>query len=363
MSARIVSLEGLRPDEGYCWICPAPADCGPGDNPEKPQESNLRIFEDGREIGPAHSLHDDIRSLGQGRFSHWGDQIYLSASASSTCPDRYRYTALIEPQERRFRAALFAAAAAVDAEWLAPEQRYAWGEHVFSAFAPEVRLSEFGRSWLHDAEFTADYERFDTHNYRSFDRKFALKELLKLALRVPGDLAECGVFRGASAFLLAKAVAQRGGRQLHLFDSFAGLSTPGERDGSYWQAGSLACALPEVESNLAEFAEFVQFHPGWIPERFVDIADRRFCFVHIDVDLFRPTFDSLTFFYPRMIPGGLIVCDDYGFDTCPGARHAMDSFFAGLPEPIVHLPTGQGFVVVEVGFTRARGPATRDCGF
>ena len=48
-----------------------------------------------------------------------------------------------------------------------------------------------------------------------------------------------------------------------------------------------------------------------------------------------------------MVAGGLIVCDDCGFETCPGARHATDAFFADRPEPIVHLPTGQRFVVIE----------------
>ena len=91
---------------------------------------------------------------------------------------------------------------------------------------------------------------------------------------------------------------------------------------SMWAAGSLACSPVQVAANLAEFADLVSFHGGWIPERFNDVAEARFCFVHIDVDLLQPTREVLEFFYPRMVAGGLIVCDDYGFDTCPGARHA-----------------------------------------
>lgn len=52
----------------------------PGDTNEAPRRSVLKVFENGTELGPAHSLHADIRSSGQGRFSHWGDSIYLSAS-------------------------------------------------------------------------------------------------------------------------------------------------------------------------------------------------------------------------------------------------------------------------------------------
>ena len=348
MTARLTPLDGLAPEGGLCWTCPVPAIGGPGDSVAEPQCSTLRLFEDGREIGPAHSLHDEIRNLGGGRFSHWGPRLYLSAALPGARPDQSRYAALIDSSAGDARRAILAAAAAVDPEQLTPEARYSWGERVFGAFVPDVRLAEFGRSFFRDTGFIADYERFDRQNYRSLDRKFALKELLQLTLRHPGDVAECGVFRGASAFLMAKAIGRAGGgRRLHLFDSFAGLSAPGASDGNYWEAGNLACKLAEVAANLAEFDDLVVFHEGWIPERFGDVADTRFCFVHIDVDLFQPTCDALRFFYPRMVGGGLIVCDDYGFETCPGARQAMDEFFAERPEPIVHLPTGQGFVMIE----------------
>lgn len=118
-------------------------------------------------------------------------------------------------------------------------------------------------------------------------------------------------------------------------------------DGVYWTAGSLACSQAEVAANLAEFADLASLHDGWIPERFSDVVESCFCFVRIDVDLFKPTRDVLEFFYLHVVAGGLIVCDNYGFETCPRARHAMDAFFAERPEPIVHLPTGQGFVLIE----------------
>jgi len=348
VSALLIELDRLAQEVGLCWTCALPACCPAGDSAEQPQRSSLRLFENGHEIGPPHSSHDEIRNIGGGRYSHWGDRLYLSAAAPGARPDQCRYTMLVEPAEEASRRAVLATAAAIDAEQLTPEMRYAWGERVFSTFVPDVKLAEFGRSFFHDREFFADYERFDRLNYRSLDRKYALKELLRLALRCPGALAECGVFRGASAFLMAQAIRRDGGgRRLHLFDSFVGLSAPDVMDGVYWAAGSLACGQAEVAVNLAEFADLVSFHDGWIPERFSDVAGTRFCFVHIDVDLFQPTRDALEFFYPRMVAGGLILCDDYGFETCPGARHAMDAFFAEQPEPIVHLPTGQGLVLIE----------------
>jgi hypothetical protein len=348
MTGRLIEVDPPKPETGHCWVAEAPADAGPGDSMDEPQRSTLRLFEDGLEIGPAHAEHDVIRSQGNGRFSHWGDRIYLSSGAPDSSPDQHRYTALVDPSLVDKRHALLIAAAAVDPEQLDGEQRYAWGERLFEAFVGDAKLAEYGRSYFHDVEFRADYARFDRQNHRSLDRKFALRELLKLALRRHGDLAECGVFRGASAFLMAKAICRTGsGRTLHLFDSFAGLSPPDAADGSYWQPGSLACGLADVQASLRDFADLIAYHPGWIPTRFHDVADSGFCCVHIDVDLFQPTRDALAFFYPRMVPGGMIVCDDYGFDTCPGARRAMDEFFASRAEPVIHLPTGQGMVLTD----------------
>jgi len=68
--------------------------------------------------------------------------------------------------------------------------------------------------------------------------------------------------------------------------------------------------------------------------------------VHVDVDLFEPTAARLEFFYPRLVSGGMIVCDDYGFTTCPGARKACDDFCAKTPQQtVIHLTTGQGIIM------------------
>ncbi len=81
----------------------------------------------------------------------------------------------------------------------------------------------------------------------------------------------------------------------------------------------------------------MRLHPGWIPERFADVGDQSFAFVHVDVDLYEPTRNSLEFFWPRLAPGGILSCDDYGLTQFPGARQAVDpwrdqaAFFFELP--------------------------------
>ena len=72
--------------------------------------------------------------------------------------------------------------------------------------------------------------------------------------------------------------------------------------------------------------------------------DRSFALLHVDVDLYRPTLQSLEFFWPRLAPGGVVVCDDYGSRKCPGARAAFDEFFADKDARLIELPTVQALV-------------------
>src|SRR5438876_647734 len=65
--------------------------------------------------------------------------------------------------------------------------------------------------------------------------------------------------------------------------------------------------------------DIVLTHKGFIPDSFKGLENAKISFAHIDVDIYQSILDSLNFIYPRMISGGFIVFDDYGFPTCPGA--------------------------------------------
>ena len=99
-----------------------------------------------------------------------------------------------------------------------------------------------------------------------------------------------------------------------------------------------------TENTLADFPG-VTFHEGWIPEVLEDLPDTHYRFVHVDVDLFAPTRACLEYFYPRLVPGGLLVIDDYGFTAWPGCKAAADAWSAEQAVPIVLLPTGNALVV------------------
>ena len=96
--------------------------------------------------------------------------------------------------------------------------------------------------------------------------------------------------------------------------------------------------------TLKEF-RLIKLFKGWIPERFPEVANEKFRLVHIDVDLYEPTRDSLEFFYPRISTGGVMVFDDYGVTSCPGAYKAVNEFMNDKPEYVLHLPTAQGIII------------------
>jgi O-methyltransferase len=209
---------------------------------------------------------------------------------------------------------------------------------------PSYRIQWPYLDWWNDPWFNAYLDKFSMLSGANTDRRWMLYQLAKLARNVPGDTAECGVMAGSGSYLICSVL----GRPHFMFDSFEGNSAPGAADGSYNLAGYLACAIETARANLSSFSN-LSFHKGWIPDRFPDVADRRFCFVNIDVQLEQPTRDSLEFFYPRTNAGGLIVFDDYGFTTCPGARDVVDQFLKDKPEPIIETPCGNAFLIRSTG--------------
>jgi O-methyltransferase len=209
---------------------------------------------------------------------------------------------------------------------------------------PDFRLTWPQMDWWRDPGFNAYLERFDERGGFNTHRRWMLWQLLRLIRDVPGDTAECGVYEGSSSWLICSAIAGSD-RTHHLFDSFEGLSTPQVEDGSYWNAGALAAGEQLVARNLAPFASCLAFHKGWIPDRFGDVTDSVFAFIHVDVDLHQPTSDALRFFYPRLSAGGVLVCDDYGCTTCPGATEAIDRFLSDKPEKMISLDAGGGFLI------------------
>ena len=190
-------------------------------------------------------------------------------------------------------------------------------------------------------------------------RRSRLQRLVKLlgsTAGIDGLIVECGCYRGLSSYMLCSYLRHEApsfdGRGYHVFDSFAGLSEPTADDDipSDWsnatelsqmtQPGRFAASLAAVRRGLKAFPG-ITYHPGWIPLTFTAMVEARYRFVHVDVDLYDPTLDALTYFFPRLSPGGLIVSDDYSW---PGARTAINQY-CGEHQIALQLSTdGQAIV-------------------
>lgn len=210
-----------------------------------------------------------------------------------------------------------------------------------------------------DAAFHAAYERALAATQMEPGppmRRLRFHTLLELFRRTAdgeGEVCELGVRRGLSAWLIAEEMRRLGLRvPFHLIDSFEGLSAfaPQDRSATHdmdrpEKRAKFACDEATVRANLAAF-DFVETHKGWIPAPFAGLEDRRFRFVHVDVDLYEPTRDSLAFFEPRLAPGGIMAFDDYGSLKFPGARRAIDEHLAGRADLFfLPLPAGNAFLL------------------
>ena len=158
--------------------------------------------------------------------------------------------------------------------------------------------------------------------------------------RCDGEIAECGVYKGGTAKILAELVPDR---PLHLFDTFSGMpETDPTRD--LHEAGDFGdTSIESVREYLSDHTN-VTCVAGLVPKSLEVIRDRTFSFVHIDLDIYSAIQSACEFFYARMQPGGMLLFDDYGYSSCPGARAAVDEFFADKPEVKMALVTGQCFV-------------------
>jgi hypothetical protein len=165
-------------------------------------------------------------------------------------------------------------------------------------------------------------------------------------------MAECGVYKGGSALLIARAIQaarSAGGPsavELLLFDTFEGMPDTTGADAQVHTAGDFGDTSLEAVAKVMSPFPFASLHPGLIPASLNGLEDHRFSFVHIDVDLYRSTLDCLEFFYPRLVPGGIMLFDDYGMTIYEHAeKKAVDEFFALKPEKPISLTNGQTLVI------------------
>ena len=175
--------------------------------------------------------------------------------------------------------------------------------------------------------------------------KLLAKGVKTSAVQLDGDLAEVGVSVGDSAEVICKA---KGNRPLHLFDTFEG--HPEGYIGKYdldQQIGKHRAEMGDVQERLKKYPN-VFFYKGIFPETSGPIKDKRFCFVNLDTDLYRATYEGLEFFVPRMVLGGAIVVHDA--PGIPGVICAIVDYFEKYPytAKAINLAKGTNQAVINL---------------
>ena len=168
---------------------------------------------------------------------------------------------------------------------------------------------------------------------------FLLHSLVAAQRAAGYAMAEFGVYQGSSARIMCEA---KGDCALHLFDTFSGMPDLGEQE-TVFARGQFAASLASVRKTLGGYSQ-VHFHPGVFPESAQDLDSLRFSLVHLDVDLYASTRAGLEFFYPRMIPGGIVITHDYSILT--SVARAFSEFMREQGRSIIELPTTQAMVVI-----------------
>ena len=184
---------------------------------------------------------------------------------------------------------------------------------------------------------------FDVASLVTPDRLYILETLMFNSNRIEGDFVECGVYKGGTAKLALEIINES--KKIFLFDTFSGMPEVNKAIDLHRKGDFSDSSLQIVKDYLCDGRAV--FKPGLIPESFSEpeVESLKIAFAHVDVDIYQSVLDSFRFIYPRLSVGGVIVCDDYGFPTCPGAKMAVDEFCKSIGILPLVLPTGQAIVI------------------
>jgi O-methyltransferase len=173
--------------------------------------------------------------------------------------------------------------------------------------------------------------------------RYSLLQWLRQSIHLQGDVAEFGVYKGGTAYMMGKWL-KGSGKKLHLFDTFDGMPEANKTYDNYFRKGDFSDTdLEAVRKLVADFD--VTLHAGTFQQTTAAAEGKKFCFAHIDADLYESVLFATEFVYPRMPPGAVIVYDDYGWQDCAGAKIAVDEFYKNRPEKPILVRGHQAVVI------------------
>ena len=218
---------------------------------------------------------------------------------------------------------------------------------------------DFFKLWKETYKIVNPSKSLDLNNMLTairINKSFYLCKYFIFAKDLKGDFLECGVLKGFSSYLLRSLEDQLFKDTINnyfLIDSFEGLSDFLDEDKSLNpdiiqnKKGDLKANIEDVKVLFNQFKN-VNIIKGWIPKVFESLDEKnKYKFVHIDVDLYQPTFDSLNYIYDKIVEGGILITDDYRSPSFPGNQKAWEKYFNSKNIRSLSLPSGQAVVIKE----------------
>ncbi len=211
--------------------------------------------------------------------------------------------------------------------------------------APELyrRPDDYSRMlkpW-HDPAYNDVFTEAVTSNTMLSRMKlYYLHRFIQQVCDLPGDVFEAGTGSGGSSRLLLNEVKTHSQtREMWLLDTFEGYQKVDSiRDGLHVQVNQCRCAsFEDVQRLLHEPKVPVHLIKGLIPATLAEIKETKFAFAHIDVNLHEPTYAALEYCLQRMVMGGVIVFDDFGWPATYGARCAIEEVATRYGQNIIYL--------------------------
>ena len=218
--------------------------------------------------------------------------------------------------------------------------------------APENNLIDM------DEAFLEAWGRAKPYTLISVERAWAFVEAVRYVERagIPGDIVECGVWKGGACLLSSFFLGDQ--RQIWLYDTFCGMNAPGSEDRIAVSNQSLTERNPEGwwSSGIREVQKTLEKSPlpedrftlvqGPVEETLDSVVPDSIAVLRLDTDWYESTRKELEVLYPRLSSGAVLIIDDYGHFT--GARKAVDEYFKKRGEAVLlHRSDYTGRVLVK----------------
>lgn len=236
------------------------------------------------------------------------------------------------------------------------EKIYSWENHHYFHAYWEEREQLYKQSllfpkstyspWLNDELFMKTYDIIKENTLVDIYRSYELWQISKRLKNIDASIIEVGVWRGGTAALLAKA--NSGNSTVYLCDTFEGVAKAGENDNQY-KGGEHADTSVETVEKLMSQLDISGYHilKGIFPDDNADqVAHNKFKICHIDVDVYNSAKDIFNWVWERMIVGGVVVFDDFGFAACAGITQLVNELADTIPNVFfVHNINGHGLLI------------------